>query len=88
MGVTDFMSNQKDIKMGAGTPVMFLQASTDSIVNGGQLSELLLNYSQPVYAVWHAGQIGFTQQGRLVADAKDGLPLAGWAPGLSLETSW
>jgi trans-AT polyketide synthase/acyltransferase/oxidoreductase domain-containing protein len=85
MSVLDGMSKLEDIQMGVGMPVMFLQASVDSIVYGGQLSELLLNYSQPIYAVWYAGQVGFTQQGKLVTDAKDGLPLMGWAPGLSLE---
>jgi len=87
MSVKDDTTKLGDIRMGAGTPVMFLQAPIDSIVYGDQLGELLLNYNQPVYAVWYAGQIGFTQQGRLVADAKDGLPLAVGAR-IAARASW
>ena len=50
-----------------------------------QMRALLLDYREPLYAVWNNEQIAFTSQGSLAGAAEEGLPLAGWAPGFSLE---
>jgi trans-AT polyketide synthase/acyltransferase/oxidoreductase domain-containing protein len=67
-------------------PTMFWNGPASRLVTDKiQLRALLLATPEPLYAVWNHAQLAFTAQGSLGEGSAEGLPLAGWAPGLSLE---
>jgi trans-AT polyketide synthase/acyltransferase/oxidoreductase domain-containing protein len=55
------------------------------VTRENEVKELLTNYTEPLYVVLKDGQVGFTQQGGFIPANHEGLPLAGWAPAISLE---